>query len=153
MDDFPNDMYFLNGEDQLVIEGEGYFDANASYPIGVKADIEGNVSFMIDTLENFDPEQPIFIYDSQTDTYHNIRTEPFVVTIPVGENTSRFALRFTDKTLGIKPNIANDNAIKISHIQNENTLVINNKLIDVNVEKVTLFDILGNQLLLGTPKT
>jgi hypothetical protein len=32
IDDFPNDMYFLNGDNQLVIQGEGYFDTNASYP-------------------------------------------------------------------------------------------------------------------------
>lgn len=148
MDDFPNDMYLLNGDNQLVIEGEGYFDPNASYPIGVKADVEGKVSFMIDALENFDPEQPIFIYDNQTDTYHNIRTESFDVNIPVGENTSRFALRFTDKTLGVKENSIsiNDNEIQISHIQYGNTLIINNKLADVNVQKVTLFDILGQSI-------
>ncbi len=146
MDNFPNDMYFLNGDDQLVIEGEGYFDTNASYPIGVKADVEGKVSFMIDTLENFDPEQPIFIYDSENDTYHDIRTASFDVSIPVGENTSRFALRFTDKTLGIKGNVTNDNAIKITHIQNNNTLIINNKLTDVTVEKITLFNILGQSI-------
>ena len=146
MDDFPNDMYLLNGDDQLVIEGEGYFDTNTSYPIGVKADVEGKVTFMIDAVENFDPEQPIFIYDNQTDTYHNIRTQSFDVTIPVGENTSRFALRFTDKTLSVKDNVASDNTINISHIQNGNILVINNRITDVTVQKVNLYDILGQSI-------
>ena len=101
IDDFPNDMYLLNGEEQLVIEGEGFFDASASYPIGVKTDTEGKVKFMIDGLENFDTEQPIYIYDEITDIYHDIRNEAFEVNLPEGENNTRFSLRFTDKTLGV----------------------------------------------------
>jgi hypothetical protein len=31
-----NDMYFVNGANQLVIQGVGYFDENDSYPNGVK---------------------------------------------------------------------------------------------------------------------
>ena len=50
IDDFPNDMYFLNRENQLVIQGVGFFDANTSFPIGVKTDVEGKVSFIIDAI-------------------------------------------------------------------------------------------------------
>jgi len=46
LDDIPNDMYFLNGENQLVIHGEGYFNEDASYPIGIKTTVEGKVSLM-----------------------------------------------------------------------------------------------------------
>jgi hypothetical protein len=38
-DSLPNDMYFINGANQLVIQGVAYFDADASYPIGVKTNI------------------------------------------------------------------------------------------------------------------
>ena len=55
-------MCLLNGQEQLAIEGESFFDASSSYPIGVKSDTEGKVQFMIDSLENFDTEQPIYIY-------------------------------------------------------------------------------------------
>ncbi len=146
-DNFSNDMYLLNGNRQLVIEGEGYFDINASYPIGVKASVNGKVSFMIDAIENFDNQQPVFIYDSLTDTYHDIRTQSFDVTIPVGKDNSRFFLRFKDKTLSVNKNIASDNEIKITHIQNGNTLVINNQILDVSVEKVTLFNLLGQSVV------
>jgi hypothetical protein len=29
-------MYFLNNDNQLVIQGEGIFDTNASYLVGIK---------------------------------------------------------------------------------------------------------------------
>jgi hypothetical protein len=56
-----NDMYFLNGDNQLVIQGEGYFDPNASYPLGVITDAEGKATFNLDQTENFDAKQT-FLY-------------------------------------------------------------------------------------------
>ena len=70
--------------------------------------------------------------------------------MPIGENDTRFALRFTNKsqttkTLSVNDNIIN-NDIKITHIQNANLLVINNNLLNVTVEKVELFNILGQSI-------
>lgn len=144
MDDFPNDMCFLVDENELVIQGVGFFDANASFPIGVKTNIEGNVSFVIDALENFAPEQAVYIYDKLNDTYHNIRMGKFEVSIPIGISTDRFSLRFTDKTLKVEQNSVRD--IDVEYIQNKNLLVINNTKSDATVEKVTLFNILGQTI-------
>jgi hypothetical protein len=146
MDDFPNDMFLLNGDNQLVIQGEGYFDVNASYPIGIKADSEGKVSFSIDGIENFDAGQPVFIYDTLTDTYNDISKNKFEVTLPAGDNNTRFSLRFTDKTLKVTENIINENSIKILHIQKGNILEIYNELVDTNIEKVTLYNITGQSI-------
>ena len=143
LDNFPSDMYFLNGTDQLVIQGEGYFDMESSYPIGVKTDREGSVKFMIDAIENFETNQPIFVYDDETKMYHNIRNETFEITLPKGEFHSRFSLRFKDKTLGTNDQIKNGNDITFLYSQNRNSLVIHNKLLDTTVQEVTLFNILG----------
>ncbi len=144
IDDFPNDMCFLVRENQLVIQGVGFFDANASLPIGVKADIEGKVSFVIDALENIPPDQPIFIHDNLSDTYHNIREQAYEVVLPVGTDDSRFSLRFMDKTLKVEQHSID--SIEITPIQNGNMLLINNNLLDVNVEKVSLYNILGQSI-------
>lgn len=144
IDDFPNDMYFLVGDKQLVIQGVGFFDVNTSIPIGVKANAEGKVSFVIDALENFAPNQAFFIHDNLSDTYHNIRGQAYEVILPAGKNDSRFSLRFKDKTLKIEENSTDE--IKITHIQNGNLLVINNNLLDVTVEKVTFYNILGQSI-------
>jgi hypothetical protein len=145
LDDFPNDMYFLSGENQLVIQGEGFFDENASYPIGVKTAVEGIISFTVDALENFNPEQPIFIYDNLTDTYHNIRSAKYEVNLPIGTYDTRFTLRFKDKTLKVDEHAISE-AIQILYIQNGNLLEIKNKSVDLTVEKVTLYNILGQSI-------
>ncbi|MFV8442712.1 LamG-like jellyroll fold domain-containing protein [Flavobacterium sp. LB2P44] len=143
LDNYPNDMYFLNGSDQLVIQGEGYFDLESSYPIGIKTDREGLVKFLIDDLENFESNQPIFIYDDETKIYHNIRNQIFEINIPKGEFHTRFSLRFKDKTLGVSEKINSGNDIIILHSQNRDALMINNKIVDTTLQEITLFNILG----------
>src|SRR5690606_24463804 len=92
----PNDSYFQSGNYKLVIQGVGYFNSNASYPLTVKSNQNGPVSFMIDNLENFNPNQPIYIHDNSNNSYHDIRLSNFSVIIPAGEITSRFSLRFSN---------------------------------------------------------
>lgn len=146
IDDYPNDMYFLNGDNQLVIQGEGFFDINASYPIGVKTDAAGNVKFMIDALENFDDNQPIFLYDDETKIYHNIRNEAFEINLSNGLHNSRFSLRFKDKTLGLNEETTFDKQIRIAHSQSKNIIIINNIAIDTSVQEVTLYNIIGQSI-------
>jgi hypothetical protein len=149
-DELPNDMYFVNGENELVIQGEGYFTAEASLPIGIKTKVEGPISFTIDALENFDSQQKVYIYDNETKTYNEIQNNAFEIIVPAGVNNTRFSLRFkdksTDKTLSIDENNKTTDAIKIAHIQNSNTLKINNNSTENVVEKVTLFNINGQTI-------
>jgi hypothetical protein len=142
-DNFPNDMWFFKDENQLIIQGVGFFDESASFPITIKTNVEGIVSFTLDGLENFDANQAIYIYDQLTDTYHDIRNENFEVNMPVGTNDTRFSLRFTD-VLKVDGNTIND--IQIKHMQNGNILVITNNSLDITVEKITLFNVFGQSV-------
>ncbi|MFE3870906.1 LamG-like jellyroll fold domain-containing protein [Flavobacterium sp. ZS1P70] len=153
-DYFPNDMYFLNDEDQLVIQGVGYFDRNDSYPIGVKADAEGKVKFMIDGLENFDKNEKIFIYDSENDSYNDIRKKQYEVLIPSGENNDRFSLCFKQKTKKEKEDSKDEkdkknkksDDIKVTNLQGKNAIEINNKSTGTDLQKVILYNINGQSV-------
>ena len=142
-DELPNDMYFMNGENQLVIQGVSYFNENDSYPIGVKANIEGKVKFMIDSLENFDQNQQIYIYDSTDDSYHNIKNKNFEVVVPIGEYNDRFSLRFTNKKLSIAEESLKEESLKINHFPKRSLFEINNDSFDTIIKKVDLYNING----------
>jgi hypothetical protein len=174
MDNYPNDMYLINGNEKLVIEGESVFNKKSSYPIGVKTASAGVVEFKLDSLENFNKEQPIYIYDDVTKTYNDIRKNGYKVTLPQGENKTRFALRFNAKAKSntngnngnfeneedeennseanrtveqtVTDNQNNDYDITITHLQESNMLIINNTKPDVTVEKVTLYNSLGQSV-------
>lgn len=153
-DDFPNDMYFMNGEDQLVIQGVGYFDRNESYPIGIKADTDGKVKFMIDGLENFDKNEKIYIYDSENDTYNDIRKKQYEILITSGENNDRFSLCFKQKTKKEKEESKDEkdkknkksDDIKVTNLQGKNAIEINNKSAITNLQKVILFNLNGQSI-------
>jgi hypothetical protein len=142
IDDVDNDMYLLNSDKELIIEGEGYFDENASYPIGVRSDTIGKVSFVLDGLENFDKNQSIFIYDKSDDTYHNINGALYEVELPAGTIEDRFALRFTDKTLGTNTsNLSKSDEVNV--IVNQNvTVQSSNQLI----KNIAVYDLSGRKI-------
>ena len=148
IDDYPNDMYFLNNDNQLVIQGEGTFDTKASYLVGVKTDAEGKVSFNIDQVENFDANQRFYIFDKLTDTYNDITTTPYEVTLKDGVVHDRFYLRFTNgKTLSTEEFANQSDAIMVRHAQN--AIIVNNPT-EEEITEIVLYNILG-QTILNTP--
>ena len=152
MDNYPNDMFFIIGADQFVIQGVGAFDKNASYPIGVKTNVEGIVKFMIDETENFDDNQAIYIFDNETNTYHNIKNQNFEINLIAGTNMNRFSLRFYNPAdAPIEPEepieipVINPD-ITITHIQKSDNININNQIKDCIVTKVRLYNESGIEI-------
>jgi hypothetical protein len=142
IDDSPSDMYLLNGENELAIEGEGYFDENASYPIGIRLETAGKVSFGIDGLENFDDTQNFFIYDKLDDSYHNIKATLYEAELPEGSNNDRFALRFTDKTLGMD-SFSLSKSDEAIVIVNQNVTVQSSKQL---IKNILVYDLAGRKI-------
>jgi len=139
----PDDSYFQSGSYKLVIQGVGFFNTDAIYPLTVKSSQTGTVNFMIDGLENFDPNQPIFIYDNSNNSYHDIRLTDYSVTIPDGEISNRFSLRFSNSILS--SNDFENNATFIFFNSTENGIEITNNQ-ELEIEEATLFSILGQKI-------
>lgn len=152
MDNFPNDMFFLIGEDQFLIQGVGTFDKKASYPIGVKTSAEGTVKFMIDELENFDTNQAIYIFDNETSKYHNIREKNFEINLIKGINTTRFYLRFynpaddpIEPEAPLKDPTSKD-CIAISYVQKSDHITVSNNCNDIKIKKIRLYSSSGTAI-------
>jgi hypothetical protein len=135
----------LNGENELAIQGEGYFDEQASYPIGVRSETTGKISFALDGLENFDESQNIFIHDNETDTYHSIKDKAYEIELPQGTFNERFSLRFIDKSLAVQDPLY-DNAVTVFFTRINNTLNIKNSANDNTVLTASLYNIQGKLL-------
>jgi surface protein len=141
-----NDMYFINGTRKLNINGDGFFNVNNIYPIGVKNATSGNVTFEIDGKENFSDSQEIYIHDNVTNTYNSIKSQPYQVNLPAGIYDTRFTLRFTNgSSLGTTDNEENQ-GIAVLHSQSNNMITIKNVLQQVTVKSVSLFNLLGQQV-------
>jgi hypothetical protein len=141
-----NDMYFINGTDKLNISGDGFFNVNNIYPLGVKNATPGNVTFVVDGKENFSNSQEIYIFDNVTNTYNSIKSQNYQVNLPAGTYDNRFSLRFTNgAALGTSENEEN-HGIAVVHSQANNMINIKNPLQEVTVKSVALFNLLGQNV-------
>lgn len=158
-----NDAYFQLADQKLQIQGVGQFNAYASYPLTLKATASGTAKFMIDNLEDFDTNQDIYIYDSETELYYNIKNSVAEIEIPAGEIASRFSLRFSQQTLTATDAEAEQNNFSVFYNINTGQIQISNLNKNETITEVTLFSITGqklrtidtenkNQLLIEIPK-
>lgn len=145
IDTQPYDFYLMNSGHPLIISGEGFFNASMILPLGVKAAIDSTVKLMLDATENFDPDQPIYIFDDLSQTYYDLRNGPVEVTVAAGTNTTRFSLRFHNPTLK-NDFFETPGQISIGFTSSDNNIVIENKLDNTIAETVSLYNMLGQRV-------
>lgn len=143
-DDLPQDMLFLLGDKKLVIQGVGHFNPGSIYPLYVRTDNPGIVKFEIDALENFNPDQPIYIHDNSTGHFYDIHNSALEIAVPAGENKNRFSLCFEMKKLSVTDNTLEN--LTVTYLQGNNQIRIKNDLNGTVVEQVSLYTILGQQI-------
>ena len=146
IDDQPNEMYFINGSEKLVIQGDGFFNVASVFPIGVKTATEGIIKIALDEVEQFDQNQPVYLYDDVTQVYHNIKEAPFEINLPAGIFDNRFSLRFaTEAALGVDE-MTDNNEITVAYTNANAMLTIKNNTLNTKLELVSLYSILGQLL-------
>ncbi|WP_395050425.1 GEVED domain-containing protein [Flavobacterium sp.] len=143
-------FYSIIPEANLTIQGRALpFDPNDSVPLGFNAAKKGNYSIRIDHLDGVFDYQNIYLEDKDLNIIYDLKQKPYVFNTTVGTFDNRFVLRYShnnNKTLSVDENSINNNDIKISYIKNNSILMINNNSLDVSVQKVTLFNVLGQSI-------
>lgn len=142
IDTQPSDIYFVNGVSNLIIQGEGYFEINNSYPLKVKNGFEGTVKFSIDETLNMEESQGIYLFDALYNSYHNIRTSSYEVDLPISTESDRFFLRFVNPNLST-PEFINKEIINVNYNANNSTIMVNNNSKDNLIKTISLYNILG----------
>lgn len=140
----PDDVYFSLNDKKFVIQGID-FNVNKRIALGIKSSNNSVFKFRIAHILNFDHTQPIYLFDNETNTYHDIKNNDFELMIPSGIYTNRFEITFNNNTA---LNTAS-NTISSLLITNNNTtriLTINNpKLIEL--ASIKIYDINGKSIL------
>ncbi len=142
-----NDMYFINGTAKLNIQGDGFFNPNNIYPLGVKNEIEGIVKFVVEDKKNFDENQNIFIYDDVSKIYHDIKSQAFEINLPAGTYETRFSLRFFNPSALGNNDPALHHSVAVTHSQTNNMININNQSLEISIESAALYNLLGQQVI------
>ncbi|WP_432221053.1 T9SS type A sorting domain-containing protein [Flavobacterium sp. TMP13] len=144
--ELPNDVTFWLADDSFVIQGVN-FDATKKIPLLVRATTNSTFKFSIPESVNFDPNQMVYLYDNATGTYHNIKTDSYLLNIPAGVYTDRFTLTFSNSTLGTTENTQQQLVIYQDNY-NRSLKVTNPNAIDL--QSFQLYDLTGKRLLSKT---
>jgi len=93
-DDNVEDMYWLQGENQLVIQGVPNFNKDQVLPLGIKIKENKEFRIRIDTLENAPAEMKVYLNDKLKDSIHDLRAGPYISTSEPGYIHDRFEIIF-----------------------------------------------------------
>jgi type IX secretion system substrate protein len=149
----PSDMYlYLDAKE--YIHSATSFDINKRFPVGFKNTAEATFKIQVADFINFTGAETVYLYDKQTNIYHDIRSNQYEMTLPAGVHNDRFEFTFVNGAL----NVAALHSDAFDVVQNniaQMLIIANPKIMDV--KSVVLYDISGkaifNKTKLGAKNT
>ncbi|WP_417290116.1 hypothetical protein [Corallibacter sp.] len=147
IDDFPDDLNWMIEDERFVIQGVGAFNETKQYPLGMFLTNSGEIQISLNSLENFQSEIDVYIYDSVNNTSTRLQDTNFEALLSSGTYLDQFYIAFEDKTnqngaaLSINENTFSD--ASINYILNSKQLYIKTK---ENFNSITLNNINGQKI-------
>ena len=145
IDDYPDDLNWMIGEDRFVIQGVGAFDETKTYPLGMFLSNSGNIEIKLTALENFNESIDVYIYDSLSGTSFLLNSEDYQTYLDAGDYLNRYYISFQPAVLSVEEvKIKN---ITINYLNHSKNLIIDApNAIQINL--VNLIDLSGKKVLM-----
>jgi hypothetical protein len=142
-----NDMYWEINKSNFVIQAVPDFNTDQIIPFAIATSKEGDVKIKIDELENIPSNTTIYLYDNQTNLYHDLRNSEFKTALAKGEYKNRFSLKFEKtQTLSLDPvKTIRDDEIIVFY--SKKILYINNHTLETKINSVSLYNINGQSII------
>lgn len=143
-EDGINDAYFPIEKNNYVIEGIN-FDVEKRVPFGTTVNALVGLSISLARTLNFNENQPIYLYDSFDNSYHDLREGVFETKLDPGTYNTRFQITFkNDNALGVSNSISRLFTV-IQNNKNKTLTISNPSFLDL--KKISIYDISGKLIL------
>ncbi|WP_040492289.1 hypothetical protein [Xanthomarina gelatinilytica] len=152
IDNFPDDLNWMIEHQRYVIQGVGAFNDTKQYPLGMFITNPGEIAIALDTLENFDTDINVFLYDALHNTYTLLNEIDFQETVTAGTHLDRYFIAFKNNTNGSIINQATtllsieDMATQETSIsflrQSKEIYIYSNQ----NIDKLEVYNLLGKRI-------
>lgn len=143
-EDGINDAYFPIEKNNYVIEGIN-FDVEKRVPFGTTVNALVGLSISLARTLNFNENQPIYLYDSFDNSYHDLRDGVFETKLDAGTYNTRFQITFkNDNALGVSNSISRLFTV-IQNNKNKTLTISNPSFLDL--KKISIYDISGKLIL------
>src|SRR5690606_7278563 len=145
------DMFWLLGSGELVIQGIPDFNKQRVIPLGLVIDQKENFTIKIEKLMNFDEKAPIYLKDNLNDSIHNLRTSEYVGISEPGYINERFEIVF-EKPTEEPIDTGGDGEVVVDAIElnlrhgyiNKEIQILNPD--QIKIDNMYIFDMNGNKL-------
>ena len=151
IEDFPNDMNWMIEDERYIVQGVGSFATTKYYPLGLFLSDTGEIQISLNALENFNEEVPVYVYDSELNTYTQINNQNFSYYIDSGEYINRFYITFSidldiesngnGTALSVNDEVYNNS--KIKYYSNSNELHV---IASEMISSIVIFDLNGKKV-------
>ncbi|MCG1036969.1 T9SS type A sorting domain-containing protein [Polaribacter sargassicola] len=139
------DIYwkFSDDEAKYIIAGVQEISVDLEIPLEIVMDYSGEITLTIDELQNV-PEE-VFITDKLTGISYPVIDNVVHLTLDTGVYSDRFVLAFKEESSLNSNNDILDTSLRI-YADNTNNQIVINKQIDLLINSVQLYNILGKQI-------
>ena len=140
-------LYSIIDSNNLVIQGRALPFTNTDVvPLGMKISTAGQYTINMDQFDGLFLSQNIYLFDSLTNTTHDLKASDYVFNSEAGTFNSRFEIRYVNGTeLGIDTPIVSNNDVVVYKSGNQIAVRATNFTIDT----VQVYDITGKLLTSG----
>ncbi|WP_433814243.1 DUF7507 domain-containing protein [Flavobacterium johnsoniae] len=134
------DFYSINETAKFSIQGRALpFENSDVIPLGYKTTVAGDFTISIDHVDGFFDNQNVYLEDKTAGTVSDLKAQDYTFKTEAGTFTDRFALRYTNKTLGTGD---------FENVKDGLLISVKDKTIKVtsakeNIKEVNIFDITG----------
>ncbi len=150
-DSFPNDFGWVIEDQSYIIQGVGEFSVDKFYPIGAFLSDSGEVSFHLNSLENFNQDISVFIYDTLNNTYSKLNDGNYFQDLNSGDYLNRFFITFRNDfplsmwqdVLSVEEQSAN--SVRLAYNKNLNSISVKLKDSDI-LKDLKIYNSLGKKI-------
>lgn len=147
-DSAPYSFYFvLNESTNEYAMSLTSFDIDKRLPVGFRNNAQARFKIKVaDVLYGFDNNQNVYMHDKQTGVYYDIKNNEFDMTLPAGDNRTRFEITFknTDVVLTNPTDVAE--AFTVFQ-NNENAMLTIYNTLNKDITALMMYDVTGKLVL------
>lgn len=147
-DNFPNDLNWIINNNRYVIQGVGSFSNSKNYPLGLFLSDEGTISISLHSLENFETNVNVYLYDAVLNQHTLLNETNFTGNFTQGDYLDRFFITFSNvnypEALSLEEHKTNQ--ISLDYYRSTKTLILKNSNNSVYLQEIELFDLSGKKI-------
>uniref|UniRef100_UPI003F49240A T9SS type A sorting domain-containing protein n=1 Tax=Psychroserpens mesophilus TaxID=325473 RepID=UPI003F49240A len=141
---FANDMFWEIENKDFSTQGVGEFNESSQYPLNVYISTTGTYEIALNSIENFENQIDVFVFDSITNNYFNISNDVFQITLDANNYLNRFYVTFSEENTLSNTDFTQNQFI-INFLETSQEIYVKSMNIS-NVKRVRLINLLGQEI-------